>query len=213
MFLLGIDEAGRGPVIGPMVIVGFLIENKKITNLLEIGVTDSKLLSPEERVNIYNELKKIADNILIKKIYPSEIDKYVYRKRLNYLELEVMSEIINSLNPDIVFIDSPSRNTQKVHDIIKNLLNNKEIKIICKNKADFIYPVVSAASIVAKVERDNEIKKIENEVGFPIGSGYPSDPRTKKVIKENYIALWKYIRKSWKTVRNTQQKTLDSYFK
>ena len=100
MLLLGIDEAGRGPVIGPMIIVGFALLEEKLEDLEEIGVRDSKELTKREREEIYEELTRVADKIVVKKLNPPIIDRYVYNKQLNLLELRTMAEIIQEVNPN-----------------------------------------------------------------------------------------------------------------
>ncbi|HIP66796.1 MAG TPA: ribonuclease HII [Candidatus Nanopusillus sp.] len=208
MLIAGIDEAGRGPVIGPMVIVGIAVQNTKLKLLEELGVKDSKQLNFKERENIYNSILKISDKYLIKIISPQKIDEYVFGNKLNILEFEIMADIINGLQPDIVYIDSPSRNTKMVTEYIFSKINNRNIKIVAENKADSKYPVVSASSIVAKVIRDREIQKIKKLTGIDFGSGYPSDPKTREAISKYYKELQNYIRKSWKTIRDAKQKNL-----
>jgi len=208
MLIAGIDEAGRGPVIGPMVIAGIVISDTKLELLEDLGVKDSKQLTFEERESLYNKIIKIVDRYLVKIIPPQKIDEYVFRNKLNILELETMVNIINDLQPNVVYIDSPSKNTKKVVEYIYSKINNKNIKILAENRADSKYSIVSAASIVAKVIRDREIQKIKELTGIDFGSGYPSDPKTREAIKKYYRELQDYIRKSWKTVRNSEQKSL-----
>jgi ribonuclease HII len=212
--ILGIDEAGRGPVIGPMVIAGYCIEEEKIELLKSLGVKDSKKLTREQREKIYNEIIKLTDKYKYIMIDPKTIDYYVYKNKLNYLEFENMIKIIKEIKPDKVIIDSPIVNTKKVVEYIKNNLKI-DIEIIVENKADKNYPVVSAASIIAKVIRDREIDKIKEKTNIDFGSGYPSDERTIKAIKENYEILKDYIRKSWMTIKKIKrenQKSILSFF-
>ncbi|MFP3316827.1 MAG: ribonuclease HII [Candidatus Nanopusillus sp.] len=198
--ILGIDEAGRGPVIGPMVIAGYCIDEEKIELLKSLGVRDSKELTRKQRKEIYDEIIKLTDKYKYIIIGPKTIDHYVYKNRLNYLEFENMVKIIEEIKPNTVIIDSPLVNTKKVIEYIKNNLKIN-VEIIAENKADKNYPVVSAASIIAKVIRDKEIDKIEKKININFGSGYPSDERTIKAIKENYEILKDYIRESWMTVK------------
>ena len=201
--ILGIDEAGRGPVIGPMVIAGYCIDEEKIELLKSLGVRDSKELTRKQREEIYDEIIKLTDKYKYIIIGPKTIDHYVYKNRLNYLEFENMVKIIEEIKPNTVIIDSPLVNTKKVIEYIKNNLKIN-VEIIAENKADKNYPVVSAASIIAKVIRDKEIDKIEKKININFGSGYPSDERTIKAIKENYEILKDYIRESWMTVKRTK---------
>jgi len=202
--ILGIDEAGRGPVIGPMVIAGYCIEEEKIDLLKSLGVKDSKELTRKQREDIYNEIIKLTDKYKYIIIDPKTIDYYVYRNRLNYLEFENMIKIIEEIKPNTVIIDSPIVNTKKVIEYIKNNLKIN-IEIIAENKADKKYPIVSAASIIAKVIRDREIDKIKEKLNLDFGSGYPSDEKTIKAINENYEILKDYIRESWITIKKIRK--------
>jgi len=194
----------KGPVIGPMVVCGFLIEESKIKKLKEIGVKDSKLLSSIKRKRIALILKRIAKNIVLIKISANEIDRLRKKINLNEIEINKISEIINSLSPNIVIIDSPEVNTKKFINKIKKKLKNKNIRIIAENYADRKYPIVSAASILAKVERDKEIEKIKKRIGYDFGSGYASDKKTINFLKywlKNHKELPNFVRKSWITVK------------
>jgi len=215
MKVLGIDEAGRGPVIGPMVIAGVMVEEDKIDYLREIGVRDSKELSRQKREEIFNELMKLDIKVKYYIIPPAMIDYYVEKKKLNILEFNHFCKIIEELKPDKVFIDSFTRNTNKLREAIYNKLSYKP-EVIVEIKADKKYPIVSAASIIAKVIRDGEIDKIKREIGIDFGSGYPSDKKTIDALKNNYEAIKDYVRKSWFTVRRIRmerQKKINEFFK
>lgn len=212
--ILGIDEAGRkqqvycylskGPVIGPMVICGFLIEENKLEKLKEIGAKDSKLLSSIKREKIMKKLKRIAKNIILIKLSANEIDLLRKEMNLNEIEINKMVKIINSSSPNIVIIDSLEVNTKKFINKIKKKLKNKNIKIIAENYADKKYPIVSAASIIAKVERDKEIEKIKRKINYDFGSGYASDKKTINFLKywlKNHESLPNFVRRSWITVK------------
>ncbi len=210
MKVAGVDEAGRGPVIGPMVVAGIVIKEEKIPLLEELGVKDSKELTPSQREEMFDEIISIVDEYSVKIVDPKTIDSYVFNNKLNFLELKKFSEIINELSPDVVYVDSPSKNTKKIEEELRAFVN-KNVKIIAENKADAKYPIVSAASIIAKVIRDREVRKIKEKLGIDVGSGYPSDPRTKKALEEYYEELKPYVRESWKTIQRMkegQQKSL-----
>ena len=202
--ILGIDEAGRGPVIGPMVIAGYCIEEEKIELLKSLGVKDSKELTRKQREDIYNEIIKLTDKYKYIIIGAKTIDYYVYKNKLNYLEFENMIKIIEEIKPDKVIIDSPIVNTKKVIEYIKNNLKIN-VEIIAENKADKKYPVVSAASIIAKVIRDREIDKIKEKLNLDIGSGYPSDEKTIEVLKKDYDKIKDYVRESWMTIKKIRK--------
>ncbi len=193
--VLGIDEAGRGPVVGPMVVCGVLCKKENSEKLREIGVKDSKVLSPETRESLVKSIKSLIQDFWLIKVPPAKIDK----ENLNTLEIEAMAEIINKSHAKEVILDAPVRGDgiNKYCSRIKELVSH-QVKIIGKNHADSIYPVVGAASIIAKVTRDKEIKKLHQKYG-DFGSGYPSDPKTKAFIKE-WHKYPQIIRRKWKTL-------------
>lgn len=196
--VLGIDEAGRGPIIGPMVICGVLCRTETLGRLKEIGVKDSKVLTPARREELATHIQNLSDNTWLVKIPPQKLD----RENLNEIEFKVMADIIRKSHASKVIIDAPTpaRGIPKYCSRMKNLIGNLEIQIIAENHADAIYPIVSAASILAKVCRDKEIKKLHKKYG-DFGSGYTSDPKTKEFIKHWY----KYpeiVRAKWETIEN-----------
>ncbi|MCW1291637.1 MAG: ribonuclease HII [Candidatus Rehaiarchaeum fermentans] len=199
MRYIGIDEAGRGPVVGPMIIAGIQIEEKDLDELKSLGVKDSKMLSIKRIFEIGEFLLKEFNNKIIE-VWPEEIDK---NKNLNDLELEKFVEIINSLEGEVAIVDAPSNNPKKIEEIIKSKCNKK---IIAENYADKNYLQVGAASIIAKMKREQIISKLKEELNIDFGSGYPSDERTKlfilKIIKEGKINQYRrIIRKSWITIQ------------
>ncbi|MBW2980420.1 ribonuclease HII [Candidatus Woesearchaeota archaeon] len=215
--ICGIDEARRGPVVGPLVICGALIDEAEIEELRKIGVKDSKLLTPKQRESLVSKIKKALRKYKIIKIEPEEIDKAVQGHEglnLNWLEASKSAEILNELAPDKAIVDSPSPNLQAYTRHLKKLLKNKKIELNVTHKAER-YPVVAAASILAKVTGDNEIKKLQSKIKEPIGSGYPSDPATKRFIKDNYDKYPDIFRKSWqpykKIIKENQQKKLGEF--
>lgn len=217
MLTLGIDEAGRGPCIGPMVMCGYLIDDRKLGKLKELGTCDSKLLTPAKREKIEKELKKIADDIILLSVSAAEIDRLRTETNLNRIEIDRMQQMINLLNPDRVVIDAPEANTKKFHEKVMAKVRNKDVKVIAENFADKNHVEVSAASIIAKVHRDMEIKKLHKKYGF-FGTGYPSDDRTIDFLK-NWIKMNKEfpdcVRKSWITSvvikKQKEQKSLKNW--
>jgi ribonuclease HII len=199
--VLGIDEAGRGAVVGPLVVGGAWMDEKDLPKLSSLGVKDSKLLTPKRREQLYIELKKILKGFMTVKITAREIDKQREQKNLNIIEAEAMAKIIRDADVDKAIVDAPQVTTEKFSNILLNLAKNRtEIK--SENKADVTYPIVSAASIIAKVERDEEIEKIKKKVGVDFGVGYPHDERTITFVKSvlNHPDFSQYIRHSWVTV-------------
>jgi ribonuclease HII len=204
--ILGIDEAGKGPIIGDLVIAGTLIEKEDESKLIEMGVKDSKLISPRNRDLMFKKITEVVKNYEIVTISPQEIDDVLFSQDSNLNKLEAMkcAALINKFNPDIAILDCPSPNIEAYKAYILTLLDNREINLIVEHKADFKYPVVGAASILAKVTRDKGIGALRKKYG-EIGSGYPADEVTRKFIKENFELYPEIFRKSWKTFENLRK--------
>lgn len=205
MRIVGIDEAGRGAVLGPLVVCGLLIDEKDEIKLKKLGVKDSKQLTPKKREELAPKIEEIGINIVIIRVPSAKID--ANRKRginLNQIEAIKMAEIINLLEPDKAIVDAPSYNTNKFRDYLFSKIVNKKMKLVSENYADETYPVVSAASIIAKVNRDEAIDELKQKVGEDFGVGYPHDPRTigfiKRLAEEKHGMLPDYIRHTWDTV-------------
>ncbi|MEK6947808.1 MAG: ribonuclease HII [Nanoarchaeota archaeon] len=198
VLICGVDDAGRGPVIGSMILAGVLIEESDIDKLKTLGVKDSKLLTQSKREELYKEIIKIVKDYKIIKIYPEEIDKALFSStsNLNNLEGEKMADIINYLKPEKVIVDCPSTNKKAFTDFLNKRMKIKT-EILCEHKADFLFPEVSAASILAKCAREEEVALIKKQLGFDCGSGYPSDPLTKEFLKNNWEKYPEIFRKSW----------------
>jgi ribonuclease HII len=219
VLIAGIDEAGRGCVIGPLVIAGVLFREENLPVLKRIGVKDSKLLSPRKREELAVQIISIAEKHVVVKVSPSEIDRAVNSGRklhkLNRLEAENMAQIIDMLNPDETFVDAADVLEDRFKHHIQEQLKAKTM-ITSKHKADKIFPVVSAASIIAKVNRDDEITGLKSRFG-DFGSGYLTDSKTMTFLKQWLSDNGEYpdfVRKSWKPAKkaknekNTVQKTL-----
>ncbi len=204
MLVGGVDEAGRGCVLGPLAVAGVSVESSRLEELASLGVKDSKLLSPSQREALYPEIKKVCVGVQVSRIPPKMIDRYVSRgkkyRRLNYLETIHMAKVIDALGVDEVFIDAPDINPVRFKAELEELLSCKP-RIVAEHKADVNYPVVSAASIVAKVERDSDIAALR-ELHGDFGSGYPSDPDTIAFLEswmKSRSSQPEFARKSWKT--------------
>ncbi|MHA1506225.1 MAG: ribonuclease HII [Candidatus Asgardarchaeia archaeon] len=197
----GVDEAGRGPVIGPMVICGVSFDENLVEKIIDLGVKDSKKLSRKTRENIVKELGNLDIKVVLREISAQEIDKRLERGiNLNDLELIEIAHIVKKLGAKRVYIDCPDvkidRFRYRLYDIV-----GREYDLIVAHKADLIYPAVSLASIIAKVRRDELIQKIKETYG-DFGSGYPSDYKTIEFLKEWYrkFKSWPpFVRKSWAT--------------
>ncbi|MDD5178237.1 MAG: ribonuclease HII [Candidatus Nanoarchaeia archaeon] len=215
MMILGIDEAGRGPVIGPLVIAGTMTDENDLEKLKELGVRDSKLVLPKKRAELFKKLKKITVSHTIV-INPKEIDEAVESANLNlnWLEAIKAAEIINIMNPDKVILDCPSPNLKAYERYLRKHLQNKEIPIICEHKADLNYVIVGAASILAKETREIILEKMKKEYG-DFGPGYSSNAITQKYTEENFEKYPEIFRKSWATWKNQEnnkkQKKLNEF--
>ncbi|MBI2664930.1 ribonuclease HII [Candidatus Woesearchaeota archaeon] len=199
MLICGIDEAGRGPIIGNMVMAGVLVDEEGAESLKSVGVRDSKLLSQKKRVQLFSKITAIAKKYKIISIAPEEIDAAVQSDtlNLNWLEAHVSAKIINELKPDKVIIDSPSNNVVAYKRYLMKLLDRRDIDAAVEHKADLNHVECAAASILAKVVREQEIETIKKRVG-DFGSGYLTDPKTLKFLEENYEKHQELFRKSWK---------------
>jgi ribonuclease HII len=217
--IAGIDEAGRGAVLGPLVVAGVSLDPKHENQLRKMGVKDSKLLTPSKREKLSVAIEKIVKDIVILKIGPCKIDNY--RKtgvNLNQIEAMKMADIANYLKPDKIFIDSPDTNIPKFQRFLKRMIDH-EHEMVLEHYADMKYMSVAAASIMAKVERDKEIEELKKKHGN-IGSGYTSDPITISWLEnwlENNRKFPDFVRTTWVTademIKNKQQTHLSEWFK
>jgi ribonuclease HII len=209
VLIAGVDEAGRGCAIGPLVIAGVLFKEERIPALTRLGVKDSKLLSSKKRGVLAAEIARLAEKHIIMKLSPMEIDRVVESGRklhkLNRLEAQTMAMIIEALKPDEAYVDAADVLEERFKHHIQEGLPFKA-KVIAKHKADRKYPVVSAASIIAKVERDKEIAALTGEYG-DFGSGYLTDPKTMRFLKQWLETHGEYpdcVRKSWKPAKQAK---------
>jgi ribonuclease HII len=209
MLIAGIDEAGRGCVIGPLVVAGILIKEENLAALTQLGVKDSKLLTPKKREALVPEITRIAEKHLVLKLSPQEIDRVVESQRrlhkLNRLEAETMAQIVTALKPDIAYVDAADVLEQRFAHHIQEASTFKT-KIVSEHKADRTYPVVSAASVIAKVERDREIALLREKYG-DFGTGYLTDQKTTQFLQEWLKTNREYpdcVRKSWKPAKHAK---------
>ena len=200
MKICGVDDAGRGSMIGPMVIAGISIEKKNIPKLRKLGVRDSKKLSPKKRELLYKEIIKLVDDYHVIRIPPRTIDKYVFEHNLNHLEAKKMAAVITHLKSEISYVDSCDVNATRFGREISDLSNKSKVRSY--HYADSRFVVVSAASIIAKVSRDRSIARLNKNYEF--GSGYPSDKKSVNFVKKLVSTkkpLPSSVRKSWKPVQ------------
>lgn len=197
-------------------VAGVSIDKEGVKKLRKLGVKDSKLLSPSQRESLCPEILRVARKVHWEKVYPAEIDEVVARgrrlRKLNYLEAVYFAKVIDNLSARRVTVDASDIIPERFRDDITRNLSSK-CTVIARHKADRDYPVVSAASIVAKVERDREVEVLRRAHG-DFGSGYPSDPATRLFFAERMKRgepLPSYVRKSWKTWRSLEQSLVTGF--
>jgi ribonuclease HII len=208
MLIGGVDEAGRGSIIGPLVVAGLSVEQSKIPMLKDLGVRDSKQLTRQARERMYNEIINISDHHYIYTIQSTEVDSHVVQRGLNRLEARAMAHVIGKIKVDEVYVDCCDTNPERYRENIScnlslQLQSSGVPKIYSLHHADRTNIVVSAAPILAKITRDYEIQKIR-KIYRDIGSGYPSDEKTMLFIR-NWVMKKKsppeFARRSWKPLR------------
>lgn len=245
IIIAGGDEAGRGAVLGPLVVSLVSINEGKVKKLSEIGVRDSKMLSRRRREFLFDDIYSLAEDVRTYAITPEEINNAM-RNNISINELEAIhfARLIDEseANPKKIYLDSPDVIPEKF-GIRVSLISNKPLKVngvnevrrrknsgnssngsnatkavskvIAEHKADVKYPIVSAASIIAKVTRDRAIEELEESLGFELGSGYPSDKTTIEMIRRNLDneRLLKHVRAEWKTLKLIRQLKIFEFLK
>jgi len=208
----GIDEAGKGPVLGPMCVAGVLMDDAANGALLRLGVKDSKQLTPKKREVLDRDIKKIANNYFVLEVSAFQIDELRKIKTMNEIMVVCYAKVLEELKPDHAFVDAADVIAQRFGENIKKKYSQK-IAITSEHEADVKYPIVSAASILAKVQRDMLVKELGEKIGEDLGSGYPSDPKTIYFL-ENWVnehgSLPDFARKSWETSRRILGKSISS---
>ena len=219
IMIAGVDEAGRGPIVGPLVIAGVMVKDEQL--LVDNNVRDSKKITPKRRQELLYIIKKHAVSYEILVIPAKDIDDMRKVMTLNEIEENGFIKVISKLKPTLCYVDSADVNADRFGKNISARLP-KRCEIISKHKADDIYPVVGAASILAKTKRDAEVrrieKKLQEQLSQPLGSGYPADPVTQSFLGawvKKFGKLPPYTRASWKTAKtllsSCKTKKLDEF--
>lgn len=178
MLLLGVDEAGKGPVIGSMFVAGLVIDEEKLFDLAAIGVKDSKQLTPERRELMAKKLDRIADDKYILEVPPRVIDELRQVMTMNDIMVRCFSQVLQRLtSANRAILDAADVNEARFGERVR-IASGTSMEIIAEHKADQNHPVVSAASILAKVQRDKSVRELEQSMNCIIGSGYPGDSLT-----------------------------------
>jgi ribonuclease HII len=209
LIVAGLDDAGRGPVIGPLVIAGVAVKKEDVLKLALINVKDSKMLSPEAREKLSIAIKQIVDKYSFIEFSPREIDEFVFKskklEKLNFLEAKGMAQVIIKLKPDLAYVDASDVNTER---FAKQILENLpfKVKIVSEHYADKKYPIVSAASILAKVHRDKRIEELKEKYG-----DFGSLPYSEEILiaKENgeidLVNIGKLVENKLKEINNDEK--------
>ncbi len=202
--ICGVDEAGRGPLMGPLVVAGIAVEKPEW--LADIGVKDSKKLTPKRREDLAGKIRQFC-NIEVVQIPAARIDAMRKEMTMNELEVRAFATVIERLQPVEAYLDAADTREEYFGAEVAKLVPFP-FKVVSEHKADAKYPVVSAASIIAKTVRDAEMRKISDELGENAGSGYPSDPVTMAFVRrwmKRTGAPPPYTRLSWETVANLRE--------
>lgn len=209
--IVGVDEAGRGPVLGPLVMVALAADEEGIKKLKWLGVKDSKLLSSETREELFERIREVVTDFRVEVIEPDAIDLTLNEDNtnLNWLEADTSARLVSELDPDKIIIDCPSPNISAYRDYFSQRLSaavRKKAELVVEHKADFNHLIVAAASIIAKVIRDRHVDHLKSEIGIDFGSGYLTDSKT-QLFLENYHEKYAHLfRKSWQSYKNIEEK-------
>ena len=203
MKIAGIDEAGKGPVIGPMCVAGVLVEEDNLHLIEELGLKDSKKLTPRKREFFDVKIKERADGWFVLEVSAHQIDELRTVMTMNEIMVRCYARVLENLRPEYAFLDAADVNEERFG---RNVQNGCEyqVRVTARHKADETYRIVAAASIIAKVHRDRAVDLLRREVG-DFGSGYPSDPKTIRFLQEwfrEHRSFPECVRHSWKTARN-----------
>ena len=216
MKIAGVDEAGKGPVIGPMCVAGVLIEEDKLHLIEELGVKDSKKLAPKKRDFLSGLIKETVDGWFVLDVSAHQIDELRTIMTMNEVMVICHARVLENLRPEHAFLDAADVNEERFGRNVQKRCK-EPVRVTARHKADVRYPIVAAASIIAKVHRDCAIAALREEFG-DFGSGYPADPKTIRFLQEWFSEHQSFpdvVRHSWKTVGNvvagTKQRTLSSY--
>jgi ribonuclease HII len=203
--IAGIDEAGRGPVIGPLVVCCASCRREDEKLLKKLASKDSKALTAVQREEAYEKLKKFVTFRWVE-VSAADLNGLMDSMSLNDIEAKTMADLIKMLGDGDTMIDMPDRYGWTFR---KRMEKFGVKKFEAEHKADENYPIVAAASICAKIMRDKKIEEIRKAT-CDFGSGYPGDPKTRAALKDKEMrkALEPFIRQKWKTLENVKQTKL-----
>ncbi|MFA6461752.1 MAG: ribonuclease HII [Candidatus Woesearchaeota archaeon] len=207
MLISGTDEAGRGPILGPMVMVTLAVEEEDLQRFEWLGVKDSKMLSSSTREEMFDRIREIVKDFRVEVIEPDAIDLSLREteSNLNWLEADTTARMISEIAPKKAYIDCPSTNIPAYHQYMFNKIDpdvRTRVDLYIEHKADVKYIVVSAASVVAKVIRDRAVEAIKKKIKIDFGSGYLSDPKTQDFLKNYHDKYPELFRRMWRPYKD-----------
>jgi ribonuclease HII len=201
MRILGLDEAGRGCVLGPLVVGAFVFDGADQAALRAAGAADSKVLTAEKRAIARERLRALGEGRVVA-IPATRIDE----ANLNELEISAFIGLVQACSPDRVYLDAPV-NPRGIPALSRRLAEQTGVRDwVVEPKADATWPVVGAASIWAKLARDEAIEALG-----AVGSGYPSDPVTREYLRgllASGLPLPEHVRTRWGTLDVLRQQGL-----
>jgi len=209
--IVGVDEAGRGPVLGPLVMAALAFKEEDIKKLEWLGVKDSKLLSAEAREELFERIREVVHDFRVEVIEPDAIDLSLTAEgtNLNWLEADTSARLVSELDPDVAIVDCPSVNISAYSAYFKKKIDPavaQKMELKMEHKADLHHLPVAAASIVAKVIRDRSIDHLKLEIGIDFGSGYMTDPKTQDFLAKYAEVHPQLFRRQWQSYKNVQEK-------
>ena len=195
---------------------GFCLPTDRLDALVALGAKDSKALTPRARERVFAGLGSLGTLGAVV-LSPRTVDRAVSRGGLNDLEAEAFARLVRELAPDVAYVDACDPNERRFGLRVARLAGGAS-RVIARHHADRDYPVVGAASIVAKVRRDRALARLREELGDELGSGYPSDQRTIRFVRSVLAdgrAVPPWMRGSWATMQRVKPRrparTLDGF--
>lgn len=209
----------KGAVIGPLTIGVYAIAREREGELSGLGVKDSKLLAHPVRLKLDKTLREMGEPLVIVISAEELTEKMRRRMSLNELEAKKISEGLHVLNSRVklarVIVDSPDAIAENFEHRLRKYFDH-QFDIVCRNKADRDFPVCGAASILAKVERENQIAAIKGELAVQgisddFGSGYSHDPQAIAFMAKYHRdeRVQSFIRHEWETAKRLKSEQAD----
>jgi len=210
MTIAGVDEAGKGAVIGSLFVAGVSVLSSSFKYLERMGVKDSKGLSHNRRELLSKRIERIA-TVRLREITAKQIDELRAVMTMNDIIVRGHGQVLRNLNPDIAYVDAADVDTTRFSRRVQE--ESGISSIVAEHNADKNRVIVSAASIIAKVARDKSIEALRRKLELNVGSGYPSDSVTVAFLERwlhKHGELPPETRRSWKTVQKLQNATQQS---